>query len=781
MSMNRRFKTGSVRARLSSFGVHVGVGVGLLAVPALASPARADKVEDAARRLADLERRVGTLSAEFKEAPSADSANPDQRYVEAQKYYELKNYDVAATLCLDIIDRYPNSRVYDDAIVLLGESLFKDGDILSSRRYFEQAIKKRTGSRQEQQALQRLIEIALRTQDFDHVEDHLSRLGQIPPAQLEPSVPYVRGKYLFFRDKTDEALVALAQVGPQNPYYLQARYLAATVNVKKGDLASALTIFDEVLRVQGRNDADKEVQDLARLAIARILFDRGQFDKAKEAYASIPRQSKYFQDAMYESAWNSIKAKDYKSAYRALDLMLLQNPDSPQAPELRLLMGNLNLRMANFFVASETFGKTRDEFEPIYKQLEAAHTQAKNDPKYFDQLIGKGLDKFDISLFLPVGAVKYARAEPDVERMLVLAEDVGELQRGIKESEQMLQNLERAVYGAGKVGIFADLGAARLKSTEVLNQTIDIRRRFINDVRALAGNYLSGEDKAALEAVEADRLRLDSQLTELPLTENDMRKREGQAQGQLAALDRQASEFNVIIQGLEAELVAIESYYIHSRADQKIRAEDLKAPVADLRGELDRLRAGLEKVRTEIVDATREASVGGSAAANERLLALRLGEAMKRQNELLLKARDRMTGSARSEFDAYTSILSRADAVQSRLAGFDDKLEAIAEKRLVSIRETLSAEKAQLQEAAARLGTVLTESQGVGGGLAQEVLAKVTDRFYDLTVQSDVGLIDVSWGLKDSKTSNVSKLINQQKMELKSVEDDFRSLLEEDR
>jgi hypothetical protein len=44
-----------------------------------------------------------------------------------------------------------------------------------------------------------------------------------------------------------------------------------------------------------------------------------------------------------------------------------------------------------------------------------------------------------------------------------------------------------------------------------------------------------------------------------------------------------------------------------------------------------------------------------------------------------------------------------------------------------------------------------------------------------------VGLVDVAWGLKDERTSAVSKLINQQKLELKSVEDDFHSLLEEEK
>ena len=48
-------------------------------------------------------------------------------------------------------------------------------------------------------------------------------------------------------------------------------------------------------------------------------------------------------------------------------------------------------------------------------------------------------------------------------------------------------------------------------------------------------------------------------------------------------------------------------------------------------------------------------------------------------------------------------------------------------------------------------------------------------------VRSDVGIIDVSWGLKDQKTSVVTKLTNQKNLELKALDEDFRRVLEEDK
>jgi hypothetical protein len=108
-------------------------------------------------------------------------------------------------------------------------------------------------------------------------------------------------------------------------------------------------------------------------------------------------------------------------------------------------------------------------------------------------------------------------------------------------------------------------------------------------------------------------------------------------------------------------------------------------------------------------------------------------------------------------------------------------VDAVAQKRMAELQRKLSDEKKALETAKDKLTGILGESQSLGGGLAYSMLSKIADRFYDLVVQSDVGLVDVAWGLKDERTNAVSKLINQQKMELKSVEDDFRSLLEEEK
>lgn len=767
--------------RVAQTGRGLALALALVSGWLPAARARAGEYDDANAKLSDLDERVRTIGAEFREKAAPDPAVVLRRVVDAETLFKLKNYNEAATLLLDVVEKYPGAQGYEDALVLLGEALFQDKDYNSARYYFEIEAKNRNDSRLEQRALERLIEIGLHTDDLEHVDEYLKRLENIPPAQLEPSVPYVRGKFSYFRGRPDEALVIFAAIPPSSPYFLQSRYFAATVQVQKGDLLGALAGFDAVARMPPRSDTEKEIQELARLAIGRLYYERGEFEQAREVYNTIPRESPHFEEAMSELSWTSIKAKDYRSAYRALDLMLLQNPDSPQAPELRLLMGNLHVRLGNFALANEAFMTARDQFDPVHQQLQETLVKCQADPKYFDTLIGKGMEKFDIQVFIPKVAVKWVKADPDVARVVTLTEDVGELQRGIKDSEQTLSRLELAVGGELKVGIFPDLAAMRTRTSEVLNQLVGIRSRFVAKMRNLTADVLTGDEKARLEQIGVDRMTAEKELEGLPMTAAGLQERERQSRAALDGLDGQASELNVMVQGMEAELVAIEQYFIRSRAEQQIRPEELVEPVATLRQAIAELRASNDHIRNSISEAAREAQVAVATGDSERGAIAVLIDSQKKELAVYQSARGRLSGSGQRDFDRIAAILERADGVQAELAQLDHRIEGAAQGRLGELKNQLVAEKRDLESASAKLGGIVTESQNLGGGLAFAMLSKVTDRFYDLVVQSDVGLVDVAWGLKDERTSTVSKLINQQKLELKSVEEDFRALMEEEK
>ena len=747
----------------------------------LAGTGRADDVDDTLKKLIEIDQKVHVMAMELREAPPPPPDIADRRVLDAQVYYALKDYDAAATILLDVVEKYPGSRAHDDALVLLGESLFQSRDFYSARHYLQEAVAKNSGSKQEQQALQRLVEISLRTGDFDNVDSYLTRLQNLPPQLMEPATPYVRGKYYYYRNRLDDAATVFAAIPQTNPYFFQARYFLATIAVKKGDLASATQGYDALLKMQAPDAASKDVQDLSRLAVARILYERSQFDKAIESYLSIPRQSKYWPEALREQAWTYIKAKDWQRAYRSVNLLLLADPDVPDGPDLRILEGNLQLRMSNFYLASDTFSKVRDEFEPIHRQLKQVIVRTQTDPAYFDTLIGKSLDKFDISAFVPPAAAKWVKAEPEVARMMVLATDMGDMQRELVESQKLLERIQNVMNGRGRVGIFPDLASQRTKSTEIMNQLVGTRQKFAGKIRQIIGPVLTPEESKELDRLAIERDGIERQLSGLPTTDEGVLAHERTMKERFTDLDRQASELNVEIQALEAQLVAIENYYRVSRSEQKIRPEDIRQPVRDMRTTIEELRGTHEKLRESIADAKRDATAAGGIGEVERQTTKKLVEALQREVAIEKRAAARLTGSDRLQVERMMDLLGRCDAIETQLLAFDKRIDAQVSARLEVVNRYLTAGKEELARASEKLGGIMEQSKSMGGGLAQAMFTKVADKFYDLVVRSDVGIIDVSWGLKDQKTQAVTRLTNQKNLELKALDEDFRKVMEEDK
>ena len=105
--------------------------------------------------------------------------------------------------------------------------------------------------------------------------------------------------------------------------------------------------------------------------------------------------------------------------------------------------------------------------------------KSQTDPSYFDSLVGKSLDKFDIGAFVPATAAKWVKSEPDVARMMSLASNVGDIQRDLVDSQKLLDRIQRAMTGDGKVGMFPDLAARRTKSVEAMNEVVGARQKFV--------------------------------------------------------------------------------------------------------------------------------------------------------------------------------------------------------------------------------------------------------------------------------------------------------------
>ena len=297
-------------------------------------------IGEASSRIGELEARVAELDRVLKPPaePGADLA--ERRLIDAQVLYELKNFEAASIILFDVVEKYPSSATYPEALFYLADALYMKRDYFSSRRYFEKIVEVGQSQKRYQDALQRLIELALHTGDYTPVEGYITKLEALGGQQLA-TVPYVKGKYFFFRQQYDKAIMAMRECKPDHPYYLHALYFIGASSVGKGGaeaMSDAVAAFATILKVTGadpmpgakkeeaktetaaaekKSKKDKNAEsakdkkdgkivagqveaeppqiitELARLGLARIYLDQDQLTAALIEYGKVKTADRF--------------------------------------------------------------------------------------------------------------------------------------------------------------------------------------------------------------------------------------------------------------------------------------------------------------------------------------------------------------------------------------------------------------------------------------------------------------------------------------------------------
>jgi TolA-binding protein len=758
------------------FALTLGISPALLG-----GPARADEVDKLGGKVIELDSRMVELDRQLKPPLPPGPEKADSRLIDAQVLYELKNYEMAAIILYDIVEKYPNSPAYPEALFYLADSLFQKRDYLSSRRFFEKIVEQGPTNPRYQESLQRLIDLSLHTGDYSPVDGYIAKLDQLPSDKQLPSVPYVKGKYFFFRQQYPKALDAMRAIGPTHVYYFHSLYFVGASYVAMGTehLPEALQTFGTILKTEPKTDSQKKIAELAHLALARIFMDRGQYTNALDEYARIGIKSDLFNDALYESAWVSIKSKDYAKAARSLDLLLLNAPESPLAPEVRLLIGQLQIRQDSFSQATDTFTKTRSQYEPIHNQLKDAVAKLPDAPAYFRDLINQNLTKFDTAAILPAASVKWMKQEENVGHVSTLIGDEAELKKSLDDAEEIVKRLEKAMNGPARVNVFPDLARARTRGAAISNETTQVKSELAYRMSKLIAP-VSGADQE-LKALEAERDAIEAKLRQLPTTSEGIAERQTKARAQFNALDMRVVELLTQLNGVRASAVATRKYY-HDQIESTLPPGQRAAAQKEIEGfisEVDGENDSTDKLRRDLDDARQSVGVDDADMQQAQLLKAKYDDVLRRMHDLDVRVCSRLSPVDRARAEQIESILDRARGVETKVAAFNGRIDAMLDERLKDIQSELNDEKAHVAIYRQQLGGYTSESADVGGGIMAESLKAVAQRFYNVVVRADVGIIDVAWALKDSSTRNDNRLVAERKRELKLLDDEFKEVLKD--
>ncbi len=765
----------------------------LIVLP-LAAPAAAQRLDRINAELSDMEGRLDAAEREPLTVETRRDANYlERRLTDGELYFRLQDYLRASIIFTNIVENYPGTRSYPDALFYLGESLYQAGDLLGARTRFRSLLDRAEQpgfGPYVQRTLGRLIEIAIRLRDFDGVEGYFQQLSRLPSTEVEATNAYYRAKYLYnravpseedLREAGDGAVPTIDTAGLEearrafeavpegSPFYPQARYFIGVVHTLRAEFPQAIEAFRRVLRADSSTPEQRDVVDLTQLALGRLYYETEQVEQAIEAYQAVPRTSRHIDTALFEIAWAYIRLGDSTRAERALEVLAVATPDSTYIPDAQVLRGNLLLRNGRFDDAERVFREVREEFGPIDAELREVRDQHEDVEAYFRGLVRDNLEDFDIDDFLPATARRYVDLEGDFDRAVGVLSDLSTARRLVSETDDLVLRLTAALQSANRVSVFGDLRRSRETTTALRNRLVRVRGQLIEyEERNLPATG------AELTAVRAERRRIEQSMGGMPTSGEDFAIRDDELLVRYSAMTRDLQRLEVDVQGLEARIVATELYL--TQAEARARENGETPPSTEsVQSELANQKLAVDRYREQIAELTRlvevarlQVGVGDNRYQSD--------ERRRAEYAALVERERRLSGASGSPAEPS---FRRVAALDRRLDELDARIDGAVEERVASMTTVIDEERERLTGYRQALADLEGETELVVGAVTSQAFDEVRDRFYQLVLESDVGGIDVSWQRREEHRSRMDMLNRERARELQVLDDEFRDITDE--
>jgi tetratricopeptide (TPR) repeat protein len=693
-----------------------------------------------------------------------------KRLIDGMVLYRMKDYSRAAIVLMDLVTHYKGTPEASEAAFFLADSMFQQREFVVARSFFSQVVVEGSGNKYYQLALQRLLELEMRraavlgkrqTADqgrMKQVEDLLQKIQAIPASRREPSVEYVRGKYLFFRNRVKDALTVFAGIGTSHPYYLQAVYFTGVCHIKQGRLNAAMAVYKQIIDkvlfgyFRPKSVTQRRVLQLVIIAAARLAYYQGRsknIQRAIELYNAIPRKSPYFENALYERAWAYLKAKRHQRAVKTLELLQVANPKYGKSDEAQVLLGNLKIQTGDFAGAKAVFRKAARELRPVYRTLRGLQ-RANLDPKIiFAQLTAQNIEQFDIKVRLPRLALRWLRKQPDVKRALMMLNDIKAIQKMVTESYAIIRQIERKLTSGSQIAAYPTLALARARAADLETSLLGLRGDTSAHLQKLLMPNATVAERYQLKQLQKERLRLEKLIQLAPKSTDAYKKRVGKIKKLFEKVDSDALVQQMRIGQLEKALKALVSYYYRTLKTQRLSKQMLEANAKRLRSRIAALKSMIKTVRNDIADTRNNVGIGDTVMRYEKQLRSQYKKVLGKLQGLAAALASRLSASQRQQRAVLYLLMARMAKAQTNLDRVNQRIDAYLASKRAEVLRVLTEEKAKLVGYRAYMAKVRPRSKEVVGGVAMQNFKKVSDNVYQVLVKADVGVLDVVWVIKN--------------------------------
>ena len=733
----------------------------------------------------NLEKQLTTMEKYYINPELARTAYKfESQFNEGRVFFLLGDYARASIFFVEIVENSANKNHpgYIEALYYLAESLYQGRNVLAAKHYFEELLKS-GGRKYFQESIIRMAELALRQEKYKQVVKLYKRLKkEIGVEQIDPHIYYLYAKSLYFTKKHKEVIQFLERIPSDHYDYLRSLYLKGAIFAFFGKLDDALVVYKKISSVDIESlPADqREIVELSFMALARLYYEREDFDNAIENYHHVSRTSINFDQALYEITWTLIRKGEFRESLRHIEVLLLNNPNSVFFPEGQLMRGNIYLNLKGYSEAILSYHEVLSNFQDISDNMKSILKSEKDPELFFRNLIRKDFETGTVE-YLPDFIPKWVEPDPNMNRSLLIVEDLVTSQKDIIESYIIIEDVENAINARSRIDVFPVLKEGWARGLEVEAEAIDVKRQLIEIERKLVWSIATPEERRIYDEMRSSSDRLEQQYNAIPKTEYDLARREERVEDRIHGMEVLAFKLSYQIEAINAQLVAIEKWLSDAIRNDEVSDEEIasiRKGLAREKEEVIFLENEFQEIKRQLSREKAEVGIRDESAAEEERIKKEYQLLLAKEKEFLGKLRSRLSPEQQKNLVTIDKLRERLLYLEGGLRGFFSRLNEIVEVKVSEIHILLEQEKASLARFHDSVISYTSEAENIVGKVAYANFRMVEKQFSDIVLRADVGLIDISWQRKEEKSKRIEELIDVRVDEIDTLDEDFAELRE---
>jgi len=186
----------------------------------------------------------------------------------------------------------------------------------------------------------RLARIHFQKGQFDDAMQALERIQGTVPPKISDDVEFLRANILMATSRPSEAVKVLKQLRNGVGLAGFVSYNLGIALLQDGRPQEAIEQLDKAGQLPAADPSDLAIRDKSNLVLGTMLFEAGNFDRAKQSLDRVRLEGPFSNQALLRAGWAEATAKNYDRALVPWNILASREPTDVAVQEAMLAVAN---------------------------------------------------------------------------------------------------------------------------------------------------------------------------------------------------------------------------------------------------------------------------------------------------------------------------------------------------------------------------------------------------------------------------------------------------------